>query len=206
MNIILKFRFVIMGFLGILFVISAFIFNDVKINYDNSQYLPDSEPTKQALIVMKEEFGLNGYAQVMIKNITATEVEFITTQINQIANIRSVTFYKNNPNYFLDNQVLLQITFAEDNYALSTKQALEDLNQLLINEEFYLGGESVLVNRYSEVIQEEILKIVAFIIPIIIIILFLTTSSWVDPLLFLMVVAISVIINMGSNVIFPNIS
>ncbi|MGD9887447.1 MAG: RND family transporter, partial [Bacilli bacterium] len=155
---------------------------------------------------MKEEFGLNGYAQVKIKNITATEVEFITTQINQIANIRSVTFYKNNPNYFLDNQALLQITFEEDNYALSTKQALEDLNQLLINEEFYLGGESVFVNRYSEVIQEEILKIVAFIIPIIIIILFLTTSSWVDPLLFLMVVAISVIINMGSNVIFPNIS
>ncbi|MGD9605468.1 MAG: RND family transporter [Bacilli bacterium] len=206
MNKILKWRYIVIAFFGLLFILSAILFGFVKINYDNSKYLPDSEPTKQALIALKEEFGFNGLAQVMVKDVTATEADTLAYQLSQIGNVKSVVFNKNDINNFKDEQALMMITFEDDNYSESTKQALEDLKLLLVNEDFYLGGESVLVNRYSEVIQEEIFKILAFIIPIIIIILFFTTSSWIDPLLFLIVVAVSVIINMGSNIIFPNIS
>ncbi|HPX84777.1 MAG TPA: MMPL family transporter [Bacilli bacterium] len=206
MNIVLKLRYWIIGFFGVLFIVCAILFNSVKVNYDNTKYLPESEPTKQALVVLDEEFGLNGSAQVMIKDVTVLEAANIAQQIKTINNINNVVFNAWDPHYFKDDQALLIVAFEENNYAKETKQALDDIRTLLKNEDFYLGGESVLVNRYSEVIQKEILKILAFIIPVIILVLLLSTSSWIDPLLFLIVVAVAVIINMGTNVMFPEIS
>lgn len=43
-------------------------------------------------------------------------------------------------------------------------------------------------------------------VPLIIILLLLTTTSWIAPLLFLITIGVAVLINMGTNVVFGEIS
>jgi len=206
MNWIVRFRYVILGIFVLLFIVAIILFSQVTINYDNTKYLPEDRPTKQALVVLDEEFGINGYAEVMVTNVTVAEALSLASELAQIPEIQRLDFNPASPDYYQAESALFQITFIKDNYDESTKAGIEKIQVLLDSEDYYLGGESVQSIRYSEVIQEEILKIIAILLPIIIFILFLTTSSWIDPLLFLIVVAISVIINMGSNVFFPSIS
>jgi len=52
----------------------------------------------------------------------------------------------------------------------------------------------------------EVLNAVAILLPIIVIILIISTTSWIEPLLFLLTTGIAVIINMGTNIIYSEIS
>lgn len=53
---------------------------------------------------------------------------------------------------------------------------------------------------------QETLLAAGILIPIIIIILVLSTNSWVEPLFFLTAIGVSVIINLGSNVFIGEVS
>ncbi len=46
----------------------------------------------------------------------------------------------------------------------------------------------------------------AILLPIILIILIVSTTSWLEPLLFLITIGIAVLLNMGSNLFFGEIS
>lgn len=46
----------------------------------------------------------------------------------------------------------------------------------------------------------------ALLVPIIILILVLSTNSWIEPLLFLTAIGVSVLINMGSNIFLGEVS
>lgn len=206
MNWIINRRYLILGIFVLLFIGSVVLFFQVNINYDNTKYLPEDRPTKQAFIVLNNEFGNHGYAEVMVKDISAQDAEILKQQFSLISGIQMIDFSKASMDDYQNNHALFEITFQEDNYATKTKEAIDEMKRMLETQDYYLGGESVIAIRYSEVIQEEILKIIAILLPIILIILLFTTTSWIDPLLFLIIIAISVIINMGTNAFFPSIS
>lgn len=52
----------------------------------------------------------------------------------------------------------------------------------------------------------EVIGAAAVLVPLIIILLLLTTTSWIAPLLFLITIGVAVLINMGTNVVFGEIS
>ena len=52
----------------------------------------------------------------------------------------------------------------------------------------------------------EVLNAMAILVPVVIIILMIATTSWIEPLLFLITIGIAVIINMGTNIFFRDIS
>ncbi|MBR3737631.1 MAG: MMPL family transporter, partial [Eubacterium sp.] len=54
--------------------------------------------------------------------------------------------------------------------------------------------------------ETESLKSMAILVPMLIIILIISTNHWLEPILYLAAIGISVLINMGSNIIFDDIS
>ena len=66
---------------------------------------------------------------------------------------------------------------------------------------------SAVVNAQAPVItSKEISTIMLFVIPLILAILFLTTSSWFEPLLFMFSIGVAILINRGTNLMFGEIS
>lgn len=57
-----------------------------------------------------------------------------------------------------------------------------------------------------ETTKSEVFKTALYVAPIILIILIIFTKSWLEPLVFLASVLVSVIVNMGTNIMFPSVS
>jgi len=103
--------------------------------------------------------------------------------------------------FYKDGNALFSVTIA-DGMEKETTAAIRDL----IGEENALAGDASDTDFLQQATESEALKTMAIIIPVFILILILSTSSWIEPALFLGAVGASVIINMGTNAFLGDIS
>ena len=219
-QIIVKKRKFILILFSIITVLSLFLIPAVKVNYNMSSYLPDDMPTKRAMQVLDQEFGLNGSAQVMVTGVSIPEAKEIKDKIVRVDGVKSVTWLDDlvdirkpleilDPqvvtNYFKDGAALYQVVFEEDDYSLRVGAALNQI-RTVAGVNTAVRGPAVAAKAVRETTSKEIFTIVAFVLPVFLLILILSTSSWFEPLLFIAVIGISVLINMGTNFIFGEIS
>lgn len=110
-------------------------------------------------------------------------------------------FYKN-------RNALFQVVFTESEYSIKVGNAVEEIRDFLklIDKPFAMSGTAVSTYYTRVLTTQEVFKITLYVIPIILIILIIFTSSWVEPFLFILSVGTSVLVNMGTNIIFPSIS
>ncbi|MGI6605600.1 MAG: efflux RND transporter permease subunit [Peptococcia bacterium] len=205
---------------AVLFLISAICFPFVQINYDLSKYLPAEMPSKQGIDLMEKEFGYPGTARVMIDDVSLYEAKIYKDRIANIDGVDMVMWadsvidlyqselfinYEDIEDYYKDGTAIMDVTFVENDSAQSTRNALQEIENLL-GEKGHFGGQAVQNKFLNEVIPQEMRYILVLGIAIILGILLLATNSWFEPFLFLFVIMVSVVINMGSNLIFGNIS
>jgi predicted RND superfamily exporter protein len=201
-------------------ILSAIFIPSVKVNYNMSDYLPEDMPTKKALEVLSQEFGLNGSAQVMVRNVSIPQAKEIKDIIAGIEGVKSVTWLDDIDDirkpldildqdmvedYYKDQAALYQVVFQEDDYSLKVGSALEKIRRV-VGDNSAIRGPAIAAKAVRDTTAREIIKIVAFVLPVFLLILILSTSSWFESLLFIAVIGISVIINMGTNFIFGEVS
>lgn len=206
MKFIIKFRHIIFGIFTVLFIAGLLLVAKVNINYDGASYLPDNSNTKEALVVMNEEFGVFGACEIMVEDVSQLEALSIYQDINAIGGVKQVEFYPNQPDYYKNNNALFKVVFTTETYDLTTTETLDEIRLVLNDHNVYMRGETINAIQYNNVIQDEIVKIILILVPIVLIILFLTTTSWIEPVLFIIVVLFAVLINMGSNAFLPEVS
>ena len=76
----------------------------------------------------------------------------------------------------------------------------------LIGENNAVAGAAVNAAVIQELSVTEVLNALAILLPLTIVILTLSTTSWIEPLLFLFTIGVAVVINMGTNLIYGEIS
>ena len=86
--------------------------------------------------------------------------------------------------------------------------AMDDIAALLDkqNVEYHLGGTAMETKAMMESALGDMPSFLIVAVIIIFIILLLTTESWIDPFVFLLTIGVSILINMGTNVILPSVS
>lgn len=204
----------------VFFLISAICFPFVQINYDLSKYLPGEMPSKQGIDLMEEEFGYPGTARVMIDDVSIYEAKIYKDRIENIDGVDMVMWadsvidlhqselfvnYEDIEDYYKDRTAIMDVTFVGNDSDQNTRDALKKIEGLL-GEKGHFGGQAVQNKFLNEVIPQEMELILVFGVAIILVILLLTTNSWFEPFLFLFVILVSVVINMGSNLLFGSIS
>lgn len=97
-----------------------------------------------------------------------------------------------------DERVVSLLGELSDNLDGATKDGLID--------EYFMGGGAVNSKTMLESSIGEIPKYLVIAVIAIAIVLAITTKSWLEPLVFLLTLGISIIINMGSNIILGTIS
>lgn len=205
---------------AVLFIITAMCFPLVDINYDLSKYLPGDMPSKQGIDRMEDEFGYPGTARVMISDVSIYGAKLLKDKIENIDGVDRVQWvdsvediyqsglflpYEDIEDYYKDRNAIMDVTFDGNNSDPRTKEALSEIETLL-GDRGHLGGPAVQDKFQNEVIMKEMMGIMIFGVVVILGILTLTTNSWFEPIIFLSVILISVVINMGSNVLFHSIS
>lgn len=201
----------------VLSVISACF---VHVNYDLSEYLPDWAPAKEGLNRMEEEFGYPGTARVMVGPVTLYEAKAYKDRIAEIDGVDMVMWadtttdvynanifinYDDIQDYYKDDYAVMDIIFEEGDSSSLTKSAINEM-QALTGDKGYFMGSAVQNKSLNETLMREISIAMALGVVMIAVVLCLTTTSWFEPVMFLMVMGIAIIINMGTNLILGTIS
>ncbi len=208
-NFVVKGRWYFLGVFVALAIASLIVFPMVGTNYDMTKYLPADSNTKIALEVMDEEFGSSGTASLVITNATVAQVQEVATRAEQIDGVKNALFFENASYYNVETRAgLIQIFFDHGNYDLETEQALNDLRDLCdeLNASAAFCGDSVDAAASKNAITSEVGIILIVAIIIMLGILFFTSRSWIEPLVYLIVIGVSILINMGTNIILGEIS
>lgn len=193
----------------------------VPVNFNMVDYLPDEAQSTTAISIMKDEFGsAMPNASVMIHNVTIQQALDYKDKIAAIDGISSVTWLDDvvgrevlvaTPLEFLDSSLL--DSYYQDSTALISvaidsgqeKTAVAEL-RTLVGTGNAVGGDAVNTAGAQEMSVSEVTKAMAILLPVILLILTLSTTSWVEPLLFLISIGVAVLINMGTNIFFGEIS
>lgn len=207
---------VIFSFLSIMLVCALLLFF-VDVNYNLVDYLPPDAQSTTALQIMEKEFTEPmPNASIMLKNVSLTEALEYKEKLAAIKGISQIIWLDDmldikQPLAMGDNKTIE--AFYKNNNALFSvaidkgleKEACKEIISL-IGDDNALTGEAPALVFVQNTTFSTVLKAMAILLPIIIFILIMTTASWLEPLLFLIVIGISIIINMGTNVFLGSVS
>lgn len=192
----------------------------VQVNYEMSEYLPGYAPSKEGLNLMEEEFGYPGTARVMVGPVSLYEAKIYKDRIAAVDGVDMVMWadtttdiysaghfinYEDIEDYYKDEYAVMDVIFKEGDSGSLTKQSIDEIKEIT-GEKGYLMGSAVQNKSLSETLIREISVAMVMGIVMIAVILCLTTTSWFEPVLFLLVMGIAIVINMGTNLILRRVS
>ncbi len=198
-------------------VVCAVLFLGVGVNYDLTDYLPEDAESTVALDIMMSEFGSGvPNTRVMAVDLTIAEAQELKAEIAAVPGVEDVMWLDDVADlttpvelmdedtvsqYWKDGKALYSVTI-EDGREVEATDAIYEL----IGEGGAISGNAASTASVQKLVVSEVVGAALVLVPLIIVLLLLTTTSWIAPLLFLVTIGVAVILNMGSNVIFGEIS
>ena len=202
-------KYVIVALFVLAALLSVWLSGKVAINYNISDYLDESTETKISLNIIEDEFGKTGDVQVMIENIDTESAKDVVDTIKKIPNVLTVNFDEYDTNYYKDGDALFVVLVDGDEYSDTANAVVEDIRTALDDSfegKINYGGSVVEKRTMREAIQNEIVLILAIAVCLVIAIMLIMAKSWIEPIILLIASGVAVLINMGTNAIFGEIS
>lgn len=217
----LNHRRVVIVIAALLFIVSVLCIPSVKINYQFSDYLPESSESTVSLRVMEEAFNSpTPNSNIMVEGLSLTQASELATHMETIEGVEEVMWLGttcdiSQPLETYDPDVVSAYKKG-DSYlyqvALDTSVATQsmDLIREVANEvgatDVSMSGEAInsAVAQGSSDFEIQLILVMAVIV--ILGLLLITSEAWFEPVLFLSVIGISIVYNLGTNIIFGEIS
>ena len=213
----LKARCGIVAFFLAATVLCGILTLQVSVNYDMVDYLPDEAPSTNALDVMDDAYETAvPNLRVMIPDVSIPQALEYKEQLSQLPGVDEILWLDDQADLTVPLETLDQKTISDwyvDGYALYSitveeEGQLETLNEIrqIIGDEGAMSGNPVDTVNAQTTTSSEVKRMMSYIIPILFLILLLTTTSWFEPVLFMINVGIAIVLNMGTNLLFGEIS
>lgn len=106
--------------------------------------------------------------------------------------------------FYNDGAVLMQVMFIDTDYSERTYAAMEKIRAL--NYDTHMLGNPAMVFNSRKTLDKQTLISLGIAGAIIIVILFISSSSYFEPILLLAAIGVAVILNMGTDIILPEVS
>lgn len=190
--------------LAVMLVICAFcaaLIPKVEINTDMTKYLPDDSSMSQGLDIMLDEFETTTTStiRVMFKDLSAAEINLFRQQLENIPNVDSVAYVEDSEDYNKDGYTKFVVN-TSFNYGTAEELAIEET----IEKQFSAYDMEYMNDNTSSMEMPWLMIAVA--IAILLIILFIMSGSWFEPILFMVTIGVAIVINMGSNLALGTVS
>jgi predicted RND superfamily exporter protein len=202
-------------------IAGVFLSGLVDINYKLIDYLPKDAPSTQGLELMQQEFGSRlPNARVMLSEVSIQETLAIKAQLKALDGVSQVIWLDDViglntltsvPLEFLDPDVIepyYRNEIALLSLTIRAGQEKETAAAIyaIIGATNAADGEAFGAAETQSMSVSEVLNAMLILVPIIIVILLLSTMSWIEPLFFLLSIGFAILLNMGTNVMFDNVS
>ena len=207
--------------ISFLLLIPAFIgYANTKINYDILVYLPEDIETMKGQKILKDEFNMGAFTIISVDNSREKEILDCEKEIRKIESVNKVISINDItgtvipleilPNELLEKvksgeKTLMMVTFEETTSNEKTLNAITEIREIM-KDKAKVGGMSAIVKDTMDLSNKEVAIYVVIAVILCLLVLTVSLDSYIVPFILLGNIGIAIIYNMGTNIMFGEIS
>ncbi|MBE5806728.1 MAG: hypothetical protein E7317_00085 [Clostridiales bacterium] len=217
---VVKGRYVIVIVSLALAVLSVFGMMATRINYDMLAYLPDDIDTMVGQDILLDEFGKGAFSFLIVKGMPQQDVAKLRQSVSEVEHVDSVLWYDTFADLSIPMEMLPTKVYDAFNSGDSTIMAIffdgttSEENTMdairriraITNEQCFISGMSATVVDIQALCEREEPIYVGIAVALAALAMVVFLDGWLVPFVFLASIGISILINMGTNVFFGEIS
>lgn len=217
---VVKLRHAILVIALILIIPSAIGMAKTHVNYDMLSYLPSGMESVKGQDLLMDEFHKGGFSILVLENMKTDDVTKLKKDIKKVDHVESIVNLQDvvNPSIpismypkvvqdNIDNKnATMLVTFYDT--GISDEHTLNAVDQIrkMSNKDTYVAGMTSMVLDLKNIAETEEIKYVAVAVALSLLVMMLLLDSYVAPFLFLLSIGMAILYNMGSNIMFGEIS
>lgn len=217
---IVKFRIPILIIALVLMIPAVLGMVGTRINYDMLDYLPDDMDTVQGQNILLEDFGKGAFSFVVVENMPADETAELADKIRGIDHVETVLWYDSLADVSVPMELLPQKLYDAFNAGDATLMAVffdsatsADVTMDAIREiraaagrQCFVAGMSALVTDLKDLCEKEEPVYVGLAVLCACVAMVAFLDSWLVPFVFLASIGMMILLNLGTNFFFGEIS
>ena len=217
---VVKLRIPILILAVILMIPSALGMAATRINYDMLDYLPADMDTVIGQNELMDDFGKGAFSFIIMENMSNKDVAHLKEQIEQVEHVDTVIWYDTLFDLSVPMELLPDSVLKEFNTDSSTMMAAffdtatsEDETMDAIREirsicgkQCFVSGMSALVTDLKDLCEKEEPIYVGLAVALALAAMLLLLDNWLIPFVFLASIGMMILLNMGTNYFFGEIS
>ena len=217
---VVKLRHAILVIALILIIPAAIGMAKTHVNYDMLSYLPSDMESVKGQDLLMDEFHKGGFSILVLENMKTDDVTKLKKDIEKVDHVESIVNLQDvvNPSIpismypkvvqdNIDNKnATMLVTFYDT--GISDEHTLNAVDQIrkMSNKDTYVAGMTSMVLDLKNIAETEEIKYVAVAVALSLLVMMLLLDSYVAPFLFLLSIGLAILYNMGSNIMFGEIS
>lgn len=217
---IAKGRYLIFILALALLVPSAIGYLNTRVNYDILSYLPESLETVSGQDIMVDEFGMGAFSMVIVEGMDNKDAAALETDLETVNHVKEVLWYDDmldlsvpvsmipdsiRDAFFQGDATMMIALFDNTTSADETMEAITDMRKM-VGKDCFISGMSGVVTDIKNLALQEMPVYVVIASLLSLLVLLLTTDSFVLPFIFLSSIGFAVVYNMGTNIFLGQIS
>lgn len=217
---VVKYRAAILIVSFLLLIPSALGYLHTRVNYDVLTYLPKDIETMKGQDIMVDDFGIGAFSMFMVDGMEPKDVAALKAEIEKVEHVENVLWYDSVADISIPmsmlpdniyevfnskNGTMMAVFFDEGTSSDGTMDAITEI-RALADKQCFLSGMSAIVTDTKALAEQETPLYVLIAVILSALVLSITMESFVVPVLFLVSIGMAIVYNLGSNVVFGEIS
>ena len=203
--LIVRRRIPILAAMLTLCALSVFGIPRTRINYDLTRYLNDRTMTKRALLVMQQEFGTSEQLRVMFRDLPDGQLNPAVEALNALPEVLLAVHDPEAGAAERDGHLYQLVTLTLND--CDTAALVPRLRTMFPEAgEPLVGGAAADQLDVQKSVGAEMVPVMAVAVAVVILVLTLTSRAWLEPLIILLALGLSILLNLGTNFVFPDVS
>lgn len=201
--------------LGALLVIPSVIgIATTRVNYDLLSYLPEKLETVEGQDILVDEYGMGSFSMVVVENMELKDVQKLEEEFQDVPHVKDVLWYDDVSDITLPKEMIpedLRDTFFSGDATVmialfdnttSSDEAMGAVTRMrkIADEQCFISGMTGVVTDIKNLCLQELPIYVVIAVLCCLLVLELTSASFLVPVLFLISIGLAIVYNLGSNV------
>ena len=217
---VVKFRVPIL-IIAIALMIPSFIgMAATRINYDMLTYLPSDMDTVKGQDILLDDFGKGAFSFIIVEDMPEKDVAALKEKIEQVDHVETVLWYDSLADISVPMEILpdeiynafnsgnstvIAVFFDSSTSSDVTMEAIKEIRSIT-GEKCFVSGMSAMVTDLKDLCEKEEPIYVGIAVVLACVAMMLFLDGWLIPFVFLLSIGMMIMLNMGTNIIFGEIS
>ena len=219
-NAIVKHRILILVLCILLLIPAAIGMQNTRINYDMLDYLPEDMDTVIGQNALMDDFGKGAFSLIIVEDMPLRDVAVLKEKLQQVEHVETVLWYDSLADLSIpmemlpkklydafntENATMMAVFFDSATSADVTMDAIREIRSIC-GRQCFVSGMSALVTDLKDLCEQEEPVYVALAVACACAAMMLLLDGWLVPFVFLASIGVSILLNLGSNWFFGEIS